>query len=109
MSERQEAERAAITIEWRGRDIAVVPPAALWPLEDDALLAALFGPDAAVAAGGILVRDRRARVLRARPIDFSRIKEALVAAAAYPVRVAFEERPALPWEPRLAMTPRPYQ
>jgi superfamily II DNA or RNA helicase len=109
MSERQDAEPEAITIEWRGRDIAVVPPAALWPLDDDALLAALFGPDEAMAAGGILTRDRRARILRARPIDFSRIKEALVAAAAYPVRVAFAERPHLPWEPHLTLTPRPYQ
>src|SRR5262249_61433298 len=58
---------------------------------------------------GILTRDRRGRVLRARPIDFARIKEALIAAAAYPVRVAFEERPGLPWEPHLTMMPRPYQ
>src|SRR5262249_39428895 len=100
MSQRQDAEREAITIEWRGRDIALVLPAALWPLEDSTLFAALFGPDGAVAAGGILTRDRRAHVLRARPIDFSRIKEALADAAAYPAHVAFEERPALPWEPR---------
>src|SRR5262245_19263735 len=109
MSEHQHIEPEAIIIEWRGRDIAIVPPAALWPLEDDALLAALFAPEEAVATGGTLTRDRRARVLRARPIDYSRIKEALVAAAAFPVQLAFEERPALPWEPRVVMAPRPYQ
>src|SRR5262249_25205440 len=109
MSERRDAEQETITLEWRGRDIALVPPAALWALEESALLAALFGPEAATAVGGILTRDRRAHMLRARPIDFARIKEALLAAASYRVRVAFAERPALPWEPHVTMAPRPYQ
>ena len=95
-----------VRIEWRGRDIALVPPAALWPLDDAALHRALFGEDAAGLASVVLRRDARARVLRARPLDFSWLKEAL---SGWEVVVAFEERPPLPWPVSPTMTPRPYQ
>ena len=97
---------ATVRIEWRGRDIALVPPAALWPLDDAALYRALFGEAAAGLASAILRRDARARVLRARPLDFTWLKEAL---AGWRVVVAFAERPPLPWPVALTMTPRPYQ
>src|SRR6185312_17418977 len=94
MDERPMATDDTVRIEWRGRDIALVPPAALWPLDDAALYRALFGEEAAGLASAILRRDARARVLRARPLDFTWLKEAL---AGWGVVVAFEERPPLPW------------
>ncbi len=100
---------AAITIDWRGRDLALLPPAELLPLRDDPLLAALFGPQEARAAGRLLTRDRRGRFLRFQPWRFAEIKAALLAHGAYPPHVAFDERPQLPFAPRLSMTPRPYQ
>ncbi len=53
-------------------------------------------------------RDLRARVLRARPLDFSWLKAALLRMG-WEVAVAFDERPALPWPMRVTLTPRPYQ
>jgi len=98
-----------VSIEWRGRDLALVPPPALAALDDAALLAALLGPANALAFARRLVRDRRGRFLRFRPLHFASVKATLLAHGAYPLRVAFEERPALPFAPELRMTPRPYQ
>ena len=97
---------ATIRIEWRGRDIALVPPAALWRLDDDALYRALFGIEAAGLASALLRRDLRAKVLRARPLDFTWLKGAL---SGWEVAVAFEERPALPRSVAKTLSPRPYQ
>lgn len=97
---------ATIRIEWRGRDIALMPPAALWRLDDDALYRALFGIEAAGLASALLRRDLRAKVLRARPLDFTWLKGAL---SGWEVAVAFEERPALPWPVAMTLVPRPYQ
>ncbi|HLY32442.1 MAG TPA: DEAD/DEAH box helicase [Ktedonobacterales bacterium] len=107
--EAEQEQPARITLEWRGRDLALIPPVALWPLADDALYAALFGPAEAQGAQAIFARDRRGRCLRARPMDFSRIKAALLAHSAYPFAVAFDECPMLPWQPQPALEPRPYQ
>jgi superfamily II DNA or RNA helicase len=96
-------------IEWRGRDLALLPPASLAALDDVALCADLFGPEEAAAASRLLVRDRRGRLLRFRPLHFATVKAALLAHGVYPVRVAFDERPALPTVPELRMAPRPYQ
>lgn len=101
-------DREEVVLDLRGRDLIVVPPAALWPLDDAGLCAALFGPGEAAAARAMLVRDRRARMLRARPIDFAALKAAL-AACPYPVRVAFDEAPRLPDPLALTVVPRPYQ
>ncbi len=98
-----------VTLDWRGRDLAVLPPESLLPLDDDALLAALFGPAEAAAASRRLSRDRRGRFLRFSPLHFAQVKAALLAHGAYPVRVAFDELPALPTAPTLQFTPRPYQ
>ncbi|HEX6542575.1 MAG TPA: DEAD/DEAH box helicase [Ktedonobacterales bacterium] len=98
-------EKTTVRIEWRGRDIALVPPEALWSMDDDALYQALFGEDAGLATA-LLKRDMRARVLRARPLDFAWLKTAL---AGWDIAIAFDERPALPWPVRPALTPRPYQ
>jgi superfamily II DNA or RNA helicase len=99
----------AVAIEWRGRDLALVPPPTLAALEDAALLAALLGPGGAPAFARRLIRDRRGRFLRFRPLHFADVKAALLAHGAHPIRVAFEEWPALPFAPELGMAPRPYQ
>lgn len=104
-----DASHLGCTLGWRGRDIALAVPPALWALDDAALYRALFGATEAPGAAIHLARDRRARELRARPLDFAMVKAALLAHGAYAVRVAFEERPALPWQPRLSVEPRPYQ
>lgn len=95
--------------EWRGRDIALVPPAALAGLDDAALLRALFAPEDLSAASSLLTRDRKRTFLHLRPLDFARLRAALGAHAACPVRVAFEEYPLLPWQPEATVTARPYQ
>src|SRR5579875_62398 len=109
MSEEDTPQEAQITLDWRGRDLALIPPAALWPLTDGVLCEALFGRDEASGAQAIFVRDRRGRCLRTRPMYFARIKAALLAHDSYPLIVAFDERPELPWQPQPAFTPRPYQ
>ena len=101
-------QQHTVRIEWRGRDIALAPPAALWPLDDAALYQALFGDEAAGLASALLRRDLRARVLRARPLDVAWLKAALMRMG-WDVTVAFDERPALPWPMRVTLTPRPYQ
>jgi superfamily II DNA or RNA helicase len=96
----------SVRVEWRGRDIALVPPAMLWPLDDAALYAALFGAENAGLASATLKRDMRAKLLRARPLDFAWLKTALTG---WRVEVAFEERPPLPWPVTVTPAPRPYQ
>lgn len=98
-----------VTLEWRGRDLAIIPPASLAALDDAALVRALLGPQAATRLGRLLMRDTRRRFLRLRPIDFAEIKAALVNWDAYPISVAFDERPALPFTPRPTLEARPYQ
>ncbi len=103
------ADDACLVMEWRGRDLALVPPPALWSLDDDALLAALFQPDDVPAARSLLMRDRRGRCLRLRPMDGPRVTDALLERAALPLRVTFERVPLLPWKAQITLSPRPYQ
>jgi superfamily II DNA or RNA helicase len=98
----------AVTLDWRGRDLALIPPATLAGLDDAALLRALLGAQAS-RLGARLRRDRRGGFLRFRPIEFAEMKAALLAAGQRPVWVAFEERPALPFAPQPTLEPRPYQ
>lgn len=104
-----EDKRPVVTLEIRGRDLAVVPPSAWWQLADDALSAALFGAREAEGAAHLLTRDSRGRCLRARPMHFERLRDALLAHSACAVRLAFEQHPLLPapLEPRVSA--RPYQ
>lgn len=102
-------QERTVTLEWRGRDLALVPPSALMALDDKQALGAMFGAERAQLATGLLARDRRGRFFRARPMDFARLKHALSAHGAYQVRLAFEEFPLLPWQVEPTMTPRPYQ
>ncbi len=98
----------AIILGWRGRDLTVTPPADLLPLDDAALADALFGPRAMSLAPRLL-RDRRGRFFRARPMDYEALRGALLAQAAAPLQTAFDPRPALPFTPRPTLEPRPYQ
>ncbi|HET9110023.1 MAG TPA: DEAD/DEAH box helicase, partial [Ktedonobacterales bacterium] len=98
-----------VTLEWRGRDLAIIPPAALAELDDTALRQALLGPQQATRLGARLHYDRRGHVLRFRPIDFAEVKAALLTWPEHPTRIAFDERPTLPFTPRLTLAPRPYQ
>lgn len=115
MSANDHAEAASthaaemVTLEWRGRDLALRPPDALAELDDAALTQALLGPREAARLGSQLLRDRRSHVLRFRPIALAEIKAALLAWGAYPVNVTFDERPALPFTPRPTLNARPYQ
>jgi superfamily II DNA or RNA helicase len=107
--EHDDSADEAAALEWRGRDIALVPPPRLWPLADEALFAALFAPEDAIAASALLTRDRRGRCLRMRPMDAARVRDAVQARGAIPLRVALVETPLLPWQPEVRLTPRPYQ
>lgn len=102
-------DERAVTLEWRGRDLALVPPSELVARDDEQALGAMFGVEWAPLAAGLLARDRRGRFFRARPMDFARLKDALSAHGAYRVQVAFDEFPLLPWQVEPTMTPRPYQ
>jgi superfamily II DNA or RNA helicase len=103
------AARPTLTVELRGRDLALVPPTAWWSLDDQALYAALFGSEEVTAASILLTRDRRTHCLRARPLDFAHIHAALSAHGACVVHVAFEQHPLLPEQSELRLSPRPYQ
>jgi superfamily II DNA or RNA helicase len=103
------AQDDAVTLEWRGRDLAIIPPAALAGLDDAALSRELLGPRAALRLGARLHGDRRNHFLRFQPIEFTEMKAALLAWDAHPLRVAFDERPTLPFTPRPTLDTRPYQ
>src|SRR5262245_29157602 len=106
---RDDAARPLVTLELRGRDLALMLPTGWWPLDDQALYTALFGPDEATAASVLLTRDRRGRCLRARPLDFARIHAPLTAHHACAVHVAFGQHPLLPGQAEVQLPPRPYQ
>jgi superfamily II DNA or RNA helicase len=96
------------TIDHRGRDLAIIPDEAMLHLPTGELQRALFGSHlpAGIAAG--MEHDRRHHFLRTRPMHFALVKRALQANQA-PFHIAFEERPALPFETVLGIAPRPYQ
>src|SRR5262249_26999081 len=106
---REAPQPVVATIELRGRDLALVPPVAWWPLDDQALYDTLFGREEAATASALLTRDRRGRCLRARPRDFARISTALASHSACAVHIAFEQHPLLPEQPEVRLSPRPYQ
>jgi superfamily II DNA or RNA helicase len=102
-------ERETVRIEAKGRDLAIVPPEAVWRKADTPLLRELFGEAHLAKTRRLLSRDQRGRCLRARPIDFTFLKSTLDAQAAYPVQVDFSPNPLLPHQPEVTVAPRPYQ
>ena len=96
------------TIDLRGRDLTIIPPAELLELPTPALLDSLFGPYLPKALRAKMGRDKRFHFLRTQPIHFSTVKQALRQQQT-PFTVVFEERPTLPFSTALAIEPRPYQ
>ncbi len=98
-----------VTLALRGRDLVLVPPVDWCAMDDEGLLVALFGAETVGEASALLTRDRRGTCWRARPFDFARLRDALVAEGACAVRVDFEEHPLLPAPVELLLESRPYQ
>ncbi|HJT57208.1 MAG TPA: DEAD/DEAH box helicase [Ktedonobacteraceae bacterium] len=96
------------TLELRGRDLIIIPPKELLPLPTEELQEILFGNHLPTAIRISMGRDKRQHFLRTQPMNFSIVKNALRKQET-PFTVAFEERPALPFETSLALEPRPYQ
>lgn len=96
------------TIDLRGRDLTITPPAELLELPTPTLLDSLFGPYLPKALRAKMGRDKRFHFLRTQPIHFSTVKQALRQQQT-PFTVVFEERPTLPFSTALAIEPRPYQ
>ncbi len=96
------------TIELRGRDLIIMPPEKWQPLPLVELLTMLFGPHLPAIVARSIMQDKRWHFLRARPIHFNLLTQALKRQQT-PFTVNFEERPALPFTTTLAMEPRPYQ
>ncbi|MEO7021297.1 MAG: DEAD/DEAH box helicase [Ktedonobacteraceae bacterium] len=95
-------------LDFRGRDLALIPPTDLSELSTPELLDALCGPHLPTALRGDFARDKRAFFLRTKPIHFTALTQALQAQHT-PFELAFETRPALPFATSLSVQPRPYQ
>ena len=95
-------------LDFRGRDLALLPPAELQALPTSQLLNVLCGPHLPGEVRGACIRDTRGHFLRTKPIYFNELKRALLAHGT-PFSIAFEERPALPFTTNPNIEPRPYQ
>src|SRR5436309_7614499 len=96
------------TIDHRGRDLVIIPGEEQLQLPTPELLRTLFGAHLPANIRAAMGRDKRHHFLRTQPINFPAVKKALQAQKT-PFTVAFEERPALPFETALNVEPRPYQ
>ncbi len=96
------------SLDLRGRDLVIIPPGELLHLPTPELLKTLFGTSLPAPLLATMRRDKRYHFLRTQPIHFAGIKSALRKRQT-PFTVAFEERPALPFETALKLEPRPYQ
>jgi len=96
------------TIDHRGRDLVIIPGEELLQLPTPELLRTLFGSHLPIDIRAAIGRDKRHHFLRTQPIHFPAVKKALQTQQT-PFTVAFEERPALPFETALNVEPRPYQ
>ncbi|HEV2583481.1 MAG TPA: DEAD/DEAH box helicase [Ktedonobacteraceae bacterium] len=96
------------TLDHRGRDLAIIPDESLLHLPTEALRSALFGSHLPASVAASMERDKRQHFLRTQPMHFAAVKRALQAQGV-PFHIAFEERPALPFETGLGIEARPYQ
>src|SRR5258708_1184592 len=96
------------SLDLRGRDLVIIPPGELLHLQTPELLKPLYGTSLPAPLLATMRRDKRYHFLRTQPIHFAGIKSALRKRQT-PFTVAFEERPALPFETALKLEPRPYQ
>jgi superfamily II DNA or RNA helicase len=99
---------SSITLDFRGRDLALFPAKELLALPTPQLLEALFGKRLPGELREAFVRDARMHFLRAKPIYFEAIKQALLTQGTS-FEIAFETRPALPFATSLSVQARPYQ
>jgi superfamily II DNA or RNA helicase len=97
-----------ITLDLRGRDLVILPEEELLRLPTPELLQTLFGVHLPSVMRASIGRDKRHHFLRTQPIHFTSVKSALRKQQT-PYTVAFDERPALPFETALSVEPRPYQ
>lgn len=98
----------SITLDFRGRDLALLPAKELQALPTPQLLETFFGKRLPGDLRDSFVRDARAHFLRTKPIYFEAIKQALLAQGTS-FEIAFETRPALPFVTSLSVQARPYQ
>jgi superfamily II DNA or RNA helicase len=98
-----------VVLALRGNDLLLAPPPSLHMLPLADLLERLVGPDEARGVERVTVLDARRHVARLLPLHFAPLKAALQFWGAYPVRVAFDERPSLAQPVQPAIEPRPYQ
>src|SRR5258708_5490953 len=96
------------TIDYRGRDLVIIPKEEMLPLATPELLQALFGTHLSADIRTTMGRDKRHAFLRTQPLHFQAVKRALRAQRTL-FNVAFQERPALPFATALQVEPRPYQ
>src|SRR5438132_8916978 len=108
LSPGEEKQQPMTTLDLRGRDLIITPPANLLTLPTPELLDTLFGVHLPAAVHANMGRDKRSHFLRTQPIHFSAVKQALRQQQT-PFTVAFDERPTLPFSTALAIEPRPYQ
>ncbi|MBO0792717.1 MAG: DEAD/DEAH box helicase [Ktedonobacteraceae bacterium] len=92
----------------RAHDLVIVPPQDWLALPLGEMLTRLFGTHLPAEVHAHVKQDKRQHFLRTKPYYFTAVKLALKRQGT-PFQVAFEERPALPWETQMAMEPRPYQ
>jgi superfamily II DNA or RNA helicase len=95
-------------IDHRGHDLVIIPDEKMLRLPTPELVQALFGNHLPASVRATLGRDKRHAFLRTQPLHFRAVKQALQAQDT-PFTLAFEERPTLPFETALKVTPRPYQ
>src|ERR1051326_9593805 len=96
------------TIDYRGRDLVVIPNEEMLRLPTPELLQALFGVHLSPDIHATMGRDKRHAFLRTQPIHYQAVKQAFEAQHTQ-FSVAFEEKPALPFTTRLQVEARPYQ
>src|SRR3989441_6505387 len=108
LSPGEEKQQPMTTLDLRGRDLIITPPASLLTLPTPELLDTLFGVHLPAAVHANMGRDKRSHFLRTQPIHFSAVKQALRQQQT-PFTVAFDERPELPFSTSLGIEPRPYQ
>src|SRR5438477_10543851 len=108
LSPGEEKQRPMTTLDLRGRDLIITPPATLLTLPTPELLDTLFGVHLPAAVRANMGRDKRSHFLRTQPIHFPAVKRAL-SRQHTAFTVVFDERPALPFPLSLSIEPRPYQ
>ncbi len=97
-----------IILDLRGRDLIIIPPEELSTISTSELIQSLFGSQLPMTVRNNMECDKRHHFLRTKPIYFTTVKNALRKHQT-PFNIAFEERPALPFETALSIEPRPYQ